>query len=53
MDQQIRLRTALPVMPKPRDTTPQTMFQHFASEEERQKFIQDVEAGIERGDTPF
>lgn len=53
MDGQIRPRTVIPVMPKPRDETPQTMFQHFASEEERQKFIQDVEAGIERGETPF
>lgn len=52
MDQQIRLRKSLPVMPKPSDTTPQSMFQHFASEEERQRYLKEVEEA-QRNGSPF
>lgn len=50
MDQQIRRRELVKayqqsdkkVKPKPRDTAPQKMFQHFASEAERQQHLDGV-----------
>jgi hypothetical protein len=52
MDQKIRLK-APPVRPKPRDTKPQKMFQHFDSEEERQRYLKEVEELQRSGQVPF
>jgi hypothetical protein len=60
MDQKIRKRELVEkyrqsdktVKPKPRDTGPQKMFQHFASEAERQQHLQGV-AEAQRNGSPF
>lgn len=54
MDGQIRKRHLIDEpRPKPRDTTPQKMFQHFASEAERQRFLEEVRQAQKDGSVPF